>query len=125
MPDPELKAKMLEKYGEAVCAPMMRLIQTQGSAKPEELLKVIPYTVSIHGKFYEMVEDPKNPGHYYDPSTDYAEIFKYLKLGGYDGYIDSELEGQGYCNDLPDDEMLDDREQVRRQHAMWKDLGAE
>ena len=125
MPDPELKAKMLEKYGEAVCAPMMRLIQTQGSAKPEELLKVIPYTVSIHGKFYEMVEDPKNPGHYYDPSTDYAEIFKYLKLGGYDGYIDSELEGQGYCNDLPDDEMLDEREQVRRQHAMWKDLGAE
>ena len=35
MPDPELKANMLEKYGEAVCKPIMRMIQTQGSAKPE------------------------------------------------------------------------------------------
>ena len=125
MPDTELMAKMTEKFGQEVTAGLGRLIQTQGSAKPEELLKVIPYTVSIHGKFYEMVEDPKNPGHYYDPSTDYAEVFKYLNQGGYEGYINSELEGQGYCNDLPDEEMLDEREQVRRQHAMWRDLGAE
>lgn len=125
MPDPELKAKITELFGEAAAASISRQITTQGSAKPEELLKVIPYTLSIHGKFYEMVEDPTKPGGYYDPSIDYAEVFKYLKEGGFDGYIDSELEGHLYANDLPDEEMIDEREQVRRQHEMWKALGAE
>ena len=124
MPDPELQREVETRYGAEVAASLSRLIMTQGSAKPEELLKVLPYTDSIHGKFYEMVADPTKPGGYYDPSTDYAEIFKYLKQANFDGYIDSELEGQGYCNDLPDDEMLDEREQVRRQHEMWKALGA-
>ena len=124
MPDADLKVIMTEIFGEETVAKMARLITTQGSAKPEELLKVCPYIVSIHGKFYEMVEDPTAPGGYYDPSTNYAEIFKYLKEGGFDGYIDSELDGQGYCNDLPDDQMQDEREQVRRQHEMFKALGA-
>nr|CAI9744702.1 hypothetical protein [uncultured bacterium] len=125
MPDADLKAIMLEKFGAEEVGILNRYIMTQGSAKPEQLLKVIPYTLSIHGKFYEMVEDPENPGHYYEPSTDYKEIFKYLKQGGYNGYINSELEIQGYTNDLPDDEMPDERELVRRQHQMWKELGAE
>ena len=125
MPDAELKDKITELYGAAAVESMSRQVSTQGSAKPEELLKVIPYTLSIHGKFYEMVEDPTKPGGYYDPSIDYAEVFKFLKEGGFDGYIDSELEGYLYDNDLPDDQMIDEREQVRRQHEMWKALGAE
>ena len=124
LPNAELQTIMTEQFGAEIVAKMSRLIMTQGSAEPKELLKVCPYIVSIHGKFYEMVEDPTKPGGYYDPSTDYAEIFKYLQEGGFDGYINSELEGQGYCNDLPDAEMLDEREQVRRQHEIFKALGA-
>lgn len=120
----ELTAKLKEKCPDANLFAFGRLIQPQASAKPEELLKIIPYTCSIHGKFYEMVEDPTKPGGYYDPSIPYDEIMKYLIQGGFDGYINSEFEGQGYRNDLPDEEMFDEREQVRRQHVMLKALGA-
>ena len=120
----EIAAYVKEQRPDVNFFAISRLVQPQASAEPYELLKVIPYTVSIHGKFYEMVEDPANPGHYYDPSTPYDEIFKYLKMGRYNGYINSEFEGQGDTNDLPDDQMFDEAEQVRRQHLMMKDLGA-
>lgn len=129
IPDRDIMTLVEEKYSGETAKSLGRMMHTresftQGSARPEDLLKVIPYTLSIHGKFYDMVEDPQNPGHYIDASIDYAEIFKYLKQGNYDGYINSELEGQRYFNDLPDDQMMDEVEQVRRQHAMWLDLGA-
>lgn len=120
----ELTAKLKEQAPDANMFALGRLIQPQASAKPEELLKIIPYILSIHGKFYEMVEDPTKPGGYYDPSIPYDEIMKYLIQGGFDGYICSEFEGQGNRNDLPDEEMFDEREQVRRQHIMLKALGA-
>lgn len=125
----EIVAKVAEKFpGVDLNSPayfsLGRLVVPQGSAKTEELLDIVPYIVSIHGKFYEMVEDENNPGHYYDPSIDYADVFKYLKQGGFDGYICSEYEGQSAYNDLPDEEMVDEREEVRRHHAMMKDLGA-
>ena len=103
---------------------VLSLIRPQASAKPEELMDVMHIILSIHGKFYEMVEDPQNPGHYYEPSIPYDEIMKYLIQGGYDGYINSEFEGQGHTNDLPDEQMFDEREQVRRQHQMLVELGA-
>lgn len=121
----EIMDKIKELYPSVNPMSLARgIIVPQGSAKIEELLKICPYIVSVHGKFYEMVEDPKNPGHFIEPSIDYAEIFKYLKQGGFDGYINSEFEGQGYSNDLPDEEMVDEIEQVRRHHAMMVDLGA-
>lgn len=120
----EITQRVKEDYPETNLMSVGRLIVPQASAKPEELLDIIPYTVSIHGKFYEMIEDPDNPGHYIEPSIDYAAIFDALKKGGFDGYINSEFEGQSAWNDLPDDQMVDEREQVRRHHAMLRDLGA-
>jgi sugar phosphate isomerase/epimerase len=127
--DSEIIAKVQEKYSAETYQGLKRTMHspesfTQGSAQQKDLLKVIPYIVSIHGKFYEMVEDPKNPGHFIDASIDYAEVFKYLKQGNFDGYINSELEGQRYTNDLPDNQMIDEIEQVRWQHAMFLDYGA-
>ncbi len=123
-PGAEITAKVQEKYPHL--HPMMfgRLVQAQASAEVSEFAKVIPYTLSIHGKFYEMVEDDTKPGGYYDPSIPYDEIMKSLIENNYDGYICSEFEGQGHRNDLPDEEMFDEREQVRRQHVMLKALGA-
>lgn len=124
MSEAELNAKVQEKYPAANIFTLGRLIQPQGSENVEALKVVAPYIVSIHGKFYDMVEDAANPGHYKEASIDYPAIFKNLKEGGFDGYINSEFEGQGAYNDLPDEEMVDEREEVRRHHAMMKDLGA-
>lgn len=124
LPVEEIMEKVKEKYPSVNPMAVGRIAQPQGSAIPVELLKVIPYTVSIHGKFYEMIEDPENPGHFYDPSINYKEIFKYLKEGCFNGYINSEFEGQRDTNDLPDDQMFDEKEQVHRHHAMMSDLGA-
>ena len=121
----ELTAKVKEKAPNANMMALGRLIQPQASATIDQFAKVVPYTCSIHGKFYEMVEDPTKPGGYYDPSIPYDQIMKVLNDCGYEGYINSEFEGQGNRNDLPDEEMFDEREQVRRQHVMLKALGAE
>ena len=39
-------------------------------------------------------EIPGEPGHYEDAAIDYAGPIKYLNECGFDGYIDSEYEGQ-------------------------------
>lgn len=121
----EIMAKFKELYPQINPMAIGRLIVPQASAEVSEFSKVIPFTLSIHGKFYEMVEDETKPGGYYDPSIPYDEIMKALQDNNYDGYICSEFEGQGHRNDLPDEEMFDEREQVRRQHVMLKALGAE
>ena len=75
---------------------------------PEDLIDIIPYIVSIHGKFYNMTEIPGRPGCYEDKCIDYETPMKYLREHGFDGYINSEFEGQV--------------EQVRRHHEMLKRL---
>lgn len=78
---------------------------------PEDLRSVAKYLVHFHGKFWEMDEENN------ETSIDYENPIKVLKEIGYDGYIDSEYEGQGmYSGDEEDDEI----EQVRRHQAMMK-----
>jgi len=126
LPWQDLKRLVAEKFPtiDTDAQITLSLIRPQASAKPEELMDIMHIILSIHGKFYEMVEDPTKPGGYYDPSIPYDEIMKILLEGGYDGYINSEFEGQGHTNDLPDDQMFDELEQVRRQHKMLVALGA-
>lgn len=91
-------------------------------AKPEDIIDIIPYIVSIHGKFYEMTEIPGKPGQYEDKCIDYETPMKYLKEYGYDGYINSEYEGQRHQQDMGIENLPDDVEQVRRHHEMLKRL---
>ncbi len=91
-------------------------------SQPEDIKDIIPYICSIHGKFYNMVEDPNNPGHYMEDSIDYPNVIRCLKEGGFDGYINSEFEGQSMYQDLPREQLVDEVEQVRRQHSMLRDL---
>jgi sugar phosphate isomerase/epimerase len=90
----------------------------QPSAKPEELKAICKYIVSIHGKFYDMKEIPGQPGHYEEPTIDYPGAIKALKEAGYDGYIDSEYEGQRDQQDQGMDKLPDECEQLRRHHEM-------
>ncbi len=102
-----------------------RLSLHESSADPEDLRQIIPYIVSIHGKFYEMTEIPGRPGEYEDVSIDYETPIRILKECGYSGYINSEYEGQRDQQDMGFENLPDSVEQVRRHHEMLKRLIAE
>jgi len=94
----------------------------ESSARPEDIIDVIPYIVSIHGKFYDMTEIPGKPGCYEDKSIDYETPIRYLKQYGFDGYINSEYEGQRDQQDMGVENLADEVTQVRRHHEMLKRL---
>ena len=89
---------------------------------PEDLIDIIPYIVSIHGKFYNMTEIPGKPGCYEDKCIDYETPVRYLRQHGFDGYINSEFEGQRDQQDMGEEGLVDEVEQVRRHHEMLKRL---
>jgi sugar phosphate isomerase/epimerase len=98
---------------------MLRMFtMTKSAAQPEDILEIVPYILSIHGKFYEMTEIPGKPGQYEDKSIDYANPIEYLKKGGYDGYINSEYEGQRSQQDRGYEYLANEVEEVRRHHEM-------
>lgn len=92
----------------------------ESSAKPEDIIDIIPYIISIHGKFYNMTEIPGKPGCYQDLSIDYETPMKYLREHGYKGYINSEYEGQRDQQDMGVEHLPNEVEQVRRHHEMLK-----
>ena len=89
-------------------------------ANPEDILDIVPYITSIHGKFYNMTEIPGEPGKYEELAIDYENPIKYLVQGGYNGYIDSEFEGQRDQQDRGEEYLVDEVEQVRRHHEMME-----
>jgi sugar phosphate isomerase/epimerase len=54
---------------------------------PKDLLPLVPYCYHVHGKFWEMTDALT------EYSIPYEEILPVLVQGGYNGYVDSELEG--------------------------------
>ena len=94
----------------------------QMSGDPEDLRKIVPYIVSIHGKFYKMTEIPGKPGQYEDKAIDYETPIRVLKECGYEGYIDSEYEGQRSQQDMGFENLPNEVEEVRRHHEMLKRL---
>ena len=79
---------------------------------------IVPYIVSIHGKFYEMTEIPGRTEEYEDVAIDYKNPIYWLKQGGYEGYINSEYEGQRHQQDQGIEKMANEVEEVRRHHEM-------
>lgn len=125
MSEEEIIANVKEKYpdsGYTNKRAVHGLALTQMCSEPEDLIDIIPYILSIHGKFYEMTEIAGRPGHYEDASIDYANPIRILKEHGYDGYINSEYEGQRDQQDLTKADLVDEVEQVRRHHKMLEDL---
>ena len=102
-----------------------RLSLKKSCCAPEDIIDVIPYIVSIHGKFYNMTEIPGQPGCYEDKAIDYATPIKYLKEHGFSGYINSEYEGQRDQQDMGVEGLADEVEQVRRHHEMLRRLCGE
>ena len=94
------------------------LALNKSSADPIDIKEIVPYIVSIHGKFYHMTEIEGKPGQFEDKAIEYAKPIQYLKECGYDGYINSEFEGQRFCQDMGEEGLIDEVEQVRRHHEM-------
>lgn len=90
--------------------------------KPEDLGKILPYIVSIHGKFYNMSEIPGKAGQYQDIAIDYEGPIKFLKENGYEGYICSEYEGQRRFHDRGVEDLISEIDQVRKHQEMLKRL---
>jgi sugar phosphate isomerase/epimerase len=82
-------------------------------SNPKRIADYIPYFRHIQAKFYEMTPDCS------DPSLAYDEVVSELVKAGWDGYLSSEYEGNRWVQDF---EEVDSREQVRRQHLMFKRL---
>jgi sugar phosphate isomerase/epimerase len=82
---------------------------------PKDLKSLMPYIFNIHGKFTKMTDGCV------EVSLNYEETFKVLIEGGYNGYIDSEYEGQRHLQNqwaVPINEI----EEVRRHHIMMRRL---
>ncbi len=123
----EMVKKVAEVYPDANLSPSVveQMSMNGSSAQPEDIKAIVPYIVSIHGKFYHMTEIPGQPGCYEDKSINYKDPIRYLKEAGFDGYIDSEYEGQRAQQDLGEENLPDEVEEVRRHHEMLKRLIAE
>ena len=80
---------------------------------PRKMINYMPLIHHIHGKFYEMTED------YREPSIPYDQIIAALKDGDYKGYISSEYEGNRHIQDAFE---VDSVEQVRRHQVMLQRL---
>ena len=91
-------------------------------AQPEDLIPILPYVFSFHGKSHYNRPKPGCPGQFEDPSFMYEEVIKVLKDNNWDGYICTEFEGQGSCRGNVDQVMVDEVEQVRRHHEMLRRL---
>lgn len=91
-------------------------------AKAEDLIPLMPYVVNFHGKFYNMSEVEGQPGVYEDKALDYENPIRVLKACGYEGYINTEYEGQRRFQDRTEKELIDELDQVRRHQGMMKRL---
>lgn len=91
---------------------------TLSETDPDALRELAPHIIHVHGKFNNMSEIPGAPGTYQDIAIDYPAAIGALIAGGFDGYINTEYEGQRYFQDRGRDEMTSEVEQVRRHQEM-------
>jgi hypothetical protein len=97
------------KGGNALDLSAARRICTNSYDNPEHLRGIIPYVLGIHGKFWDIGEDLQ------ESCIDYENPIRILLEEGFDGYINSEYEGNRHVQDLGPVRGV---EQVRRHHAM-------
>ncbi len=91
-------------------------------SKPEELVPLMPLIVNFHGKFYNMSEVEGMPGVYEDKAVDYEGPIRVLKEQGYDGYINTEYEGQRRFQDRGVEDLISEVDQVRKHQSMLRRL---
>jgi sugar phosphate isomerase/epimerase len=104
----------------AVVAEALMLSRTSA----DTLRELTPYVINVHAKFNHMSPVPGDETRFHDLAIDYPSAIRALRNGGYQGYLNSEYEGQRYWQDLPRDQLMDEVEQVRRHQQMLRELTA-
>lgn len=82
-------------------------------SNPRRLLDYMKHIKHFHGKFYEMLPDCT------EYSIPYEDIIPVIQEGGFEGYINSEYEGNRWIDDAFE---VDSVEQLRRHHEMLQQL---
>lgn len=80
---------------------------------PNILRDYIPYIMHVHGKYYDITSDLK------EPSIPYKDIVQVLQDAGYNGYINSEYEGNRHIQDYA---QVDSIKQVKNHQKLLKSL---
>lgn len=80
-----------------------QLLVAYENSSLDVLDEYLPWIRAVHGKVYEMVEDPSAPGGVIEPAIDTAGVVRRLDALGWEGFISSEYEGQRSL--LPDEEI--------------------
>ncbi|GAA5004834.1 MULTISPECIES: hypothetical protein [Streptomyces] len=88
----------------------------------DTLREIAPHVIHVHGKFNNMSPVPDAPGQYQEISIDYDAAIGALKAGGFNGYINSEYEGQRYFQDRGREDLMSEVDQVRRHQEMLRRL---
>lgn len=117
-----LAEEIEKRYPGKLTPAQMRMVSWKRTAEPEDLVPILPYISSFHGKVHNMTEIPGQPGQYEEPSMMYKEVIDVLKGNNWNGYINTEFEGQRFDQDRGLDYLADEVEQVRRHHEMLKRL---
>jgi sugar phosphate isomerase/epimerase len=89
---------------------------------PDLLRQMADLVVSVHAKFYNMSPVPGEPDQFQDIAIDYPSGIAALKAGGYQGYVNSEYEGQRYFQDRTRADLMSEIDQVRRHQTMLRRL---
>ncbi|MGN8026468.1 C-glycoside deglycosidase beta subunit domain-containing protein [Microbacterium sp. 22242] len=79
-----------------------------GHVDPHEWSDIMPQTLHVHAKFYDIDENGQ------EPAIDYPELVKVFVEGGYRGYWSSEWEGHAFAELGEVDPLV----LVRRQHDL-------
>jgi hypothetical protein len=95
---------------------------TFSRTSPETLRQMAGHVTHVHAKFYEMSEMPEQSGVYEDASIDTAAAVGALKAGGFDGWLNSEYEGQRYYQDRTRADLMSEVDQVRKHQSMLQRL---
>lgn len=91
---------------------------TFSNTKAETMRDMAQHITHVHAKFYEMSEVEGAPGTFEDISIDYVAAIGALRDGGFDGYVNSEYEGQRYYQDRTRADLMDEADQVRKHQEM-------
>ncbi|MFD4509029.1 TIM barrel protein [Streptomyces sp. NPDC058457] len=95
---------------------------TLSRTSADTLRELAPHVTHVHGKFNHMSPVPDRPGEYQEIAIDYEAAIGALKDGGFDGYVNSEYEGQRYSQDRGREDLMDEVDQVRRHQEMLRRL---
>lgn len=82
----------------------------------DSLASVMPFTVNIHGKFYDIDKNGE------EPSIAYGDMLRVIRESGYDGYICSEYEGWAMDSKPNGIEMVRKHQSMMRRHLGYEPL---